>query len=158
MNKQSGSQLNPQFNILNATFIIAGLSFFALIGFLVTNPKDQLVETRNAQRRTDVQSIRNLVTRYISQTHQIPKSIPASETCGNNPSDEICRFGNLDCKGFVDLSSVIKTMDHPVGLPVDPKAKAGSGTGYHIIKRENNGLIVCAPLAENHRSIFSKQP
>lgn len=77
---------------------------------------------RNEQRRTDIKFIFNALGQYMKDHEgNLPSGITEVAT-------EICKTGSTDCKGYLDLATLLEPYLKP--LPVDPLVKDGNGTGY----------------------------
>ena len=102
----------------------------------------QLGDTKNAQRKTDVNIILNAVYQYaIDNNGTIPPTITASST-------EICKT-LADCGSLIDLGVLTTNEKYLAVIPVDPKGGVeATGTGYYISKTVNNRITVTAPQAE----------
>lgn len=134
------------FTFLEVLFIVGAL--VALIGIVIfaINPEEQLADTRNTQRVSDVNTIINAVYRYaIEHNGSLPLNITTMQT-------EICATGG-DCTDLVDLSVLTDNGTYIVGIPADPTGATTDGVGYEIIKDANGRITVTAPDAENSVSI-----
>lgn len=122
--------------------VVAGIGILAGIIILAINPGKQLGETRNAQRRADVNTIINAVYQYsIDNNGQVPASITETET-------QICKTGAGSCSGLIDLGVLTLNEKYLVALPSDPTGASTSGAGYEILKSTNGRITVQAPDAE----------
>lgn len=110
-------------------------------------PTKQLGDVRDAQRRSDVNTILNATYQYaIDNNGTLPGSITNSHTevCGAQKSEE--------CAGLVDLTVLIGM--YLVAIPRDPEADPSSpGSGYRVWKDENSRITVEAPGAEGGSTI-----
>ena len=133
--------------------ILAGIVIFAL------NPSKQLGDTRNAQRRADINTVLNAVYQYAIDTNgAIPSTIPTGTACGVT-TQEICKTGGT-CTGLINISDslVTTTAKYLVSMPIDPSSTSTNGTGYQIYKNSTtNRVTVCAPLAENTVTISASR-
>lgn len=136
------------FTLLEILLVVAAIGILAGIVIIAINPGKQLGDTRNAQRRVDVNTILNAVYQYsLDNNGALPTNISTTAT-------EIC-LDSGTCTGLVVLSSDL-VPDYIVSIPVDPSttASAGAGVGYTISKNITTGRVtVAAPDAENSATI-----
>ena len=140
INKQKG------FTLLEILLVVAAIAILAGIVILAINPGKQLADTRNSQRRVDVQTISNAVYQYsIDNSGTIPVTISTTPT-------EICKTDG-SCGGLVDLSVLTANGKYLVAMPTDPNTSSVNGTGYRISKDANGRIVVSAPGAEDNATI-----
>lgn len=110
-----------------------------------TGSTTTLPDARNAQRRSDVNTILNAVYQYaIDNAGTLPPGITGSPR-------EICTTGHDDCGG---LSLDILTGSYLVRIPRDPSFDSTSPvSGYTIVRDANARITVSAPLAEGGQEI-----
>lgn len=141
------------FTLLEVLLVVAAIAILAGIVILAINPSKQLAETRNAQRRADVNTILNGVYQFaLDNNGTIPTSTTAGTTCGGADTQDICITGG-DCTGLTALFHLTDDEKYLVGMPTDPSAASGNNTGYEIFKSSNNRVTVCAPSAEESATI-----
>lgn len=130
--------------------IFAGLILLILLGIVIflLNPSKKLLERRNSQRRNDVVNILNAVYQYgVDNEGKLPESI-------TNIPNMICQGKASSCEGLVDLSEVVDAEKKLLSeIPIDPREKSLSSSGYQISKLSNGRINVIAPLAENNAVI-----
>lgn len=141
------------FTLLEILLVVAAIAILAGIVIVAINPGKQLAETRNAQRRVDVNTILNAVYQYaVDNNGALPATIPTSATCAAPPSNEVCRTGG-SCSGIVDLTVLTSSEKYLVAIPFDPTGATGYGSGYYIAKSSYGRVTVCAPHAEQSATI-----
>lgn len=143
------------FTLLEILLVVAAIAILAGIVILAINPTKQLGETRNAQRRSDVNTVLNAVYQYaIDNSGSVPASVTTGTACGVS-TQEICKTGGT-CTTLTDISTylVTNTAKYLVSMPTDPTGASTNGTGYQIFKNSTtNRVTVCAPSAEQGATI-----
>lgn len=136
------------FTLLEILLVIAIIAVLAAIVIIAINPGKQMAESRNAQRRSDVNTVLNAVYQYsVDNSGQVPGGIGTTAT-------EICRTGSASCSGLIDLTALTNSGTYVVSIPNDPSTSGGSGTGYTILKDATSGRITtAAPNAEQGATI-----
>ena len=146
---------NKGFTLLEVLLVVAIIAILAGIVILAINPGKQLGDSRNAQRRADVNTIINAAYQYaLDNNGSLPTSIISGTACGV-AAQEICKTG-ATCTGLTDLSTYLvgASAKYLVAMPSDPSGSTTNGTGYQIFKNSTtNRITVCAPTAENSASI-----
>jgi prepilin-type N-terminal cleavage/methylation domain-containing protein len=142
----SVSQQRKGFTLIELLLVIGIIAILAAIVIVAINPTKQLGNARDAQRRSDVNTILNAVYQYaIDNNGTMPTGIPTGT------ATEICATGTVTCGSFVDLD--VLTGSYLVRVPADPQA-TGSGTDYFIIRdATTNRITVSAPEAEQTTTI-----
>lgn len=134
------------FTLLEVLLVVAIIAILAGIVILALNPNKQLGDSRNTQRRADVNTILSAVYQYsIDNNGSIPSGITATET-------EICTTSGT-CTGLVDLSVLTANEKYLTAMPLDPSGASTNGTGYTILKSANNRITIKAPSAEQSATI-----
>lgn len=134
------------FTLLEILLVVAAIAILASIVILAINPGKQLGDTKNAQRRVDVNTILNAVYQYsVDNNGNIPASI-------NSSSTEICKTGGT-CAGLIDLSVLTLNEKYLVSMPIDPSGASTNGVKYTIMKTTNGRVTVSAPDAEQGATI-----
>jgi prepilin-type N-terminal cleavage/methylation domain-containing protein len=130
------------FTLLEILLVVAAIAILAGIVILAINPTKQLGDTRNAQRRADVNTILNAVYQYaIDNSGTIPASITTTATA-------ICKTGAASCTGLIDLSVLTAAEKYLTSIPFDPTGSTVTSAGYTILKTANGRITVSAPSAE----------
>lgn len=129
------------FTLLEILLVVAAIAILAGIVIIAINPTKQLGDTRNAQRRADVNTILNAVYQYsIDNDGDLPSGISTT-------AKEICQSSS--CSGLVDLSVLTDDEKYLTAIPHDPLITSTTGTaGYTIMKTSNGRVTVAAPDAE----------
>lgn len=141
------------FTLLEILLVVAIIAILAGIVIVAINPTKQLGDTRNAQRRVDVQTIIDAVYQYaIDNDGSLPSVIPTGSTCTDS-DNEICVTGASSCGGLINLSDLTANQVYLVSIPIDPQEDSDYGTGYHIHKNNFGRVTVCAPLVEQGEEI-----
>lgn len=132
------------FTLLEMLLVIALIAVLASIVILAINPGKQLAEARNAQRRSDVNTILNAVYQYsIDNSGALPSDIPDTQ------GQTICKAGAADCTGYVDLSILTTDEEYLVDIPHDPDQECeGTDTCYGIYQSITGRITVEATYAE----------
>ncbi len=140
---------NKGFTLLEILLVVAAIAILAGIVIIAINPSKQLGDTRNAQRRSDVNTIINAVYQYsIDNNGVMPINIDAvtdsSQVLGTSGTgcDSTCSAVTT-VAACVDLSGdLIPT--YIVGIPIDPSTGAETNTEYYINKDANGRITVGA--------------
>ena len=134
------------FTLIEILLVIAAIAILAGIVILAINPAKQLADTRNAQRRVDVNTILNAVYQYtIDNNGTLPASITTTAT-------GVCKTGGT-CTGLIDLSVLTASEKYLTSMPFDPSTSTTNSTNYNISKSVNGRVTVAAPGAENSVTI-----
>jgi len=140
---------------LEILLVVAAIGILAGIVILAINPGKQLGDTRNAQRRIDVNTILNAVYQYglDNNGNLSTLNLPTATACVN-ALNEICKL-NATCTNFVDLGALVgPTEKYLVSIPIDPSGGTANGTRYGISQSATGGRVtVCAPSAEQNATI-----
>ncbi len=145
----------PGFTLLEILLVVAAIAILAGIVILAINPTKQLGDTRNAQRRIDVNTILNASYQYaVDNNGEIPANIPDNGSCAVlSTANEVCVTDASSCVGKVDLSVLTTDAKYLVSMPTDPSDATATGTGYYVLADANARLTVCAPSAEQGATI-----
>lgn len=142
------------FTLLEILLVVAAIAILAGIVIVAINPGKQLGDTRNAQRRSDVNTILNAVYQYsIDNNGTIPGtgylSGTPKEICAANTATSTCTGANL-----VPLNELVWSEKYLVGLPSDPSGGCNAnGICYQISTTTNNRVVITAPGAEQGATI-----
>ncbi len=139
-------QLRKGFTLIELLLVIGIIAILASIVIVAINPTKQLGDARDAQRRSDVNTILSAVYQYaIDNDGTLPASIPTGAAV------EICATGDVDCDAAISLDAL--TGAYLVRMPRDPQAASATGTNYWIVEGANGRITVSAPGAEQTASI-----
>ena len=132
------------FTLLEMLLVIALIAILSSIVILAINPGKQLAEARNAQRRSDVNTILNAVYQYsIDHNGALPTDIPDTQ------GETICKAGAADCSGYVDLNVLTDDEEYLIDIPHDPDQECGgTDTCYGIYQSSSGRITVEATYAE----------
>ncbi len=134
------------FTLIEILLVVAAIGILAGIVILAINPNKQLGDTRNAQRRADVNTILNAVYQYtLDNDGELPAGISTTAT-------EICKTG-ASCTGLVSLTELTDNEEYLTLMPTDPTGASTNGAGYEIEKTNNDRVTVSAPDAEEGQII-----
>ena len=145
------------FTLLEILLVIAAIGILAAIVLIAINPNRQLAQARNAQRRSDVNTILNAVYQKIidegasgSTATLAAITTSVAEIYKNGTSS-----GTTDCTGTpLNMATVASDAGADVvpnylaSIPQDPSEPSTSDcSGYTITKNGDNRITVTAPNA-----------
>lgn len=139
------------FTLLEVLLVVAIISILAGIVIIAINPGKNLADTRNTQRRADVNTIIGALYQYSIDTGSLPPTGGGGAVAITTTPTEICKTGGT-CSGLVDLTALTSSGKYIVAIPADPQCPTvcdANGVGYQVAKDANGRLIVNAPDAEN---------
>ena len=144
------------FTLLEILLVVAAIAILAAIVIIAINPGKQLAETRDAQRRSDVNALSSAIAQYVIKKGSYPE-ISEGEDCfsATAPSSEtygVCATG-VSC-GSVALDNYL-VPDFIPAIPQDPSGTNDDYSGYTVMRLPNNRVLVCAPLTEEANGIIS---
>lgn len=139
------------FTLLEILLVVAAIAILAAIVIVAINPTKQLGQTKNAQRRSDVNSIINGIYQYsIDHAGSLPSGISTTAT-------QICKTGTATATcatlGLTDLQVVTVNETYLTAIPNDPTNTATAGVGYFVGRSANGRVTVTAPNAEQGETI-----
>ena len=146
------------FTLLEILLVVAAIAILAGIVIVALNPTKQLGDTRNAERRSDVNAVLNAVYQYaIDNNGTFPSGIDAvtasAQVLGTAGSgcDSTCT-ATTTLAACLDLSGDLVS-DYIVGIPQDPSTGSASNTDYYINRLGNGRIAVGSCDAEQSASI-----
>ena len=140
------------FTLLEILLVVAAIAILASIVIIAINPTKQLGVTRNAQRRSNVNTILNAVYQYaIDNDGNVPTGIDSvatsSQVLGTATTgcDTTCT-ATTTVAACVDLTSDL-VPTYITAIPHDPKTGTAANTDYYINKDANGRITVgsCDP-------------
>lgn len=138
--------LRKGFTLIELLLVIGIIAILASIVIVAINPTKQLGDARDAQRKSDVNTILSAVYQYAIDNDG---GLPATITTTNS---EICATGAVDATpDCISLDAL--TGSYLVRIPRDPQAQSATGTNYWIVEGSNGRITVSAPGAEQQDSI-----
>lgn len=124
---------NKGFTLLEILLVIAAIGILVAIVVVAINPNKQLAQSRNAERRLEINSIYKATEQYLINIGSYPTSITTI-------MQDICINGNTT--NCVNLEVLVP--DYIASIPIDPQ-----GVAYKIgVNPYNNRLSVLAGNAE----------
>ena len=132
------TKVNKGFTLLEILLVIAAIGILAAIVLVAINPTRQIAQVRDAQRRSDINTIYKALEQYLIDNQAYPAGITeASQAICNNTVTTSC----------VNLSALVPT--YLASIPKDPR-----GEVYKVyINPENNRIGVEAPGVELGQSL-----
>ncbi len=137
------------FTLLEILLVVAAIAILASIVIIAINPTKQLGETRNAQRRSNVNTILNAVYQYaIDNDGNLPAGIDSVTTSAQvlgtatTGCDTTCT-ATTTVAACLDLSGDL-VPTYITDIPRDPKSGTPANTDYYINKDANGRIEVGA--------------
>lgn len=154
-------KLKHGFTLIELLLVIGIIAILASIVIVAINPTKQLGDARDAQRRSDVNTILNAVYQYaIDNNGSLPSGIPSSGTGAHICKTANCRSASghivaaADSDNLSGISLDVLTGSYLVSVPADPQApSSGSGSYYTIVQDSNGRITVTAQTYEGSSAI-----
>ena len=143
--------LRRGFTLIELLLVIGIIAILASIVIVAINPTKQLGDARNAQRRSDVNTILNAVYQYaIDHNGNLPSGIATTAA-------PICQatMDPADCTSVLaGVNLRMLSGSYLTAIPRDPLlTTTGTGTRYNIVQDANGRITVSAPAAERGLTI-----
>lgn len=132
------------FTLLEILLVVAIIAILAGIVIVAINPAKQLGNTRDAQRKSDINNLYKAVNQYLIDEGSFPTGITTS-------AQQICDTNGEPAGECLDLSSYL-VPNYIQSIPKDPQVDTGSG--YYITQSGDN-VYLEAPDTEIG---FTNQP
>ena len=143
---------NKGFTLLEILLVIAAIGILAAIVLVAINPNRQISQARNAQRRSDINSIYKAIEQYLIDRGNYPAGIISLKR-------DICKTknetvgGSTNCTGKVDLRELVP--EYIAGIPEDPIAdsyKVGINTETNRVSVEAGTISLGQAIVINAES------
>ena len=153
-----GRNSQAGFTLLEILLVVAAIAILAGIVIVALNPNKQLGDTRNAERRSEVNAILNAISQYrLDNGGNLPTGIDAITT-----SSQVLGTASIGCNttctaattlaACVDISGSI-VPNYVVGIPADPTSGTAANTDYYVNTTSGGRIIVGACDPEQSATI-----
>ena len=139
-------QKSRAFTLLEILLVVAAIGILAAIVIVAINPQRQLGEVRDAERQSEVGTLKDGIEQYsLDKNGEYPSGIEV------NTYKEVCdteAVAPSNCPDtYVDLSGLVP--EQLAAIPRDPQASdSNKNTGYEVGKDENGNIAVKASNTE----------
>ena len=139
------------FTLLEILLVIAAIGILAAIVLVAINPNRQLAQARNAERRSEVQSILNAAFQYtIDTSGTLPTNVDATlrnviSTAGTTTCTVV---GSVTAATNVSDFVALVAPTYIASVPRDPSVASTGCSDYLIQTSTGNRITVSAPRAE----------
>ena len=169
MKKLLAKQPKVGFTLIELLLVIGIIAILAAIVIVAINPTKQLGDARDAQRRSDVNTILNAVWQYAIDNNGSMPCDPAGDDCVDTNWRELgaqtAGCGNIatgPCSGYTGETDCLELRGlsgtYLVNIPSDPRYGSSNGlaassrTNY-FIRSTNNRVTVASCRPEQESSI-----
>ncbi len=152
-------QSNQGFTLLEILLVVAAIGILAGIVILAVNPAKQLADTRNAERKVDVNTISSAVYQYVIDNNgSFPSAIDSVAT-----SSQVVGIAGSGCDTTCTATTTVAACanlgatlapTYLVSIPTDPTSGSASNTDYYINRDTNGRLVVGACDPEQGETII----
>jgi prepilin-type N-terminal cleavage/methylation domain-containing protein len=153
------------FTLIELLLVVTVLSLLAVAVFVGLNPAKRLIDTKNAKRTSDVDTVLSAIHESIIDNNgTYPTGLSAGmnekqigNSTGGVPTCIIATAGcsvttNTDCvdltQGAQNLSKYIKT------YPIDPTTTYNASTSGYTVKVDSNGIVTVRACGAEGGSII----
>lgn len=150
--KNKRKKASKGFTLLEILLVVAAIAVLAGIVIVAINPSKQLADTRNAQRRSDVNSILNAVYQYSIDNGSIPSTITETPTGVCTTTGAACTAASL-----IDLGVLTASQKYIVSIPSDPQCTTANSSCYNVSKSANGRITVANTIIENEATISASK-
>jgi prepilin-type N-terminal cleavage/methylation domain-containing protein len=145
------------YTLIEILLVVAIIAILAGIVIIAINPAKQLADTRNSQRRVDVQTISNALYQYtLDNSGDFPSGIDnilnTSQVLGTATGCNTTCTATSTVTSCLDLSSSL-VPTYVVDIPMDPKTGTSTNSDYFINITADDRLVVGACEPERDASI-----
>jgi prepilin-type N-terminal cleavage/methylation domain-containing protein len=144
------------FTLIEILVVVGLIAILAAITIVALNPAQQFSETRDTSRRSDINTILNAVSQYLSKENNDIASleslagatIPACDAVLPDIDRAPIGTGGASQTIEVDLDGALVD-EYLVAIPTDPQGGTIEDTGYEICQTSGGRITIFAPGAEN---------
>jgi prepilin-type N-terminal cleavage/methylation domain-containing protein len=148
---QTKMEARKGFTLLEILLVVAAIAILAGIVIVALNPGKQLAESRDAERRSHVNTLLNGIYQYsIDNEGNFPTAINDDETTmeviGTCTTGATCDAVGTVADACADLSGEL-VPTYLVDIPTDPRYGSAEDTQYYVNKTANGRITVgaCQP-------------
>jgi len=134
------------FTLIELLLVIGIIAILASIVIVAINPTKQMGDARDAQRRSDVNTLLNAIYQYAIDNKGVMPGCLGAATAPVGPQ-HICI--NATCTTVTDPCDLHTTLtpDYLVSIPSDPLGATGNDTNY-TVEISSGRITVTAPETE----------
>ena len=159
------------FTLIELLLVIGIIAILAAIVIVAINPTKQLGDARDAQRRSDVNTVLNAVWQYaIDNNGAMPAGTDGTQVDSSwrmlGDADAGCNTTVDDCSSLTVASSCLTlnalTGTYVVNIPSDPRYGSGNGTAtnsktFYVLRNSNNRVTVRSCYSEQSASTIEAE-
>lgn len=144
------------FTLIEILVVVGLIAILAAITIVALNPAQQFSETRDTSRRSDINTILNAVSQYLSKENNdissletaASNTIPFCDAVLPDPDRAPIGIGGATPTDEIDLSGALVD-EYLVAIPTDPSGGTDDLTGYEMCQTTGGRITIYAPGAEN---------